>query len=46
MCDATHNKLFGSVWTDINEVRKRVFYMTYDIIILFYQCLYDIMFDV
>ena len=31
MSDATGDKSFGLVLTAINEVHKRIFYMTYDI---------------
>ena len=46
MCDATHKKSFGSELTAINEVRMRIVYMTYDIIIFFYRWLYDVVYDV
>ena len=35
ICNATHNKSFGLRITSMNEVRKDIVYMTYDIIILF-----------
>ena len=31
MCDATDNKSFGSGLTTINEVYKRIVYITYEI---------------
>ena len=33
MSDATDNKSFGSGLTAINEVRKCIFYINYDIIV-------------
>ena len=46
MRDATDNKSFGSVLADINEVCKRIVYMTYKIIIFFFRWLYYIVYDV
>ena len=46
ICEATHNRWFGLGLIDINEVNKRIVYMTYAIIIFFYRCLYDIVYDV
>ena len=37
MSDATDNKSFGSGLTAINEVRKRIVYMTYEIILFFFR---------
>ena len=46
MCEATHNRSFGLGLTDINEVRKRIVYLTYNIIDFFYRYLYDKVYDV
>ena len=46
MGDAADNKSFGSGLTAINESRKRIVYMTYDIICFFWGWLYDIVYDV
>ena len=40
--DVTHNKSFGLGWTAINEVRKRIVYMTYDIIVFFLLWMYNV----
>ena len=45
-CDATHNKSFGLVFSAINELRKRIVNMTYDIIFYFYRWLYNIVYSV
>ena len=37
MSDATNNKSFGLVSTDINEVRKRIDYILDDKFVFFYQ---------
>ena len=46
MSNGTDNKSFGSGLIAVNEVRKRMFYITYDIIVFFYLWLYDIVYDV
>ena len=40
MYDATHNQSFGLGLTAMNEVRKRIVSMTYDIMFFFYQWLH------
>ena len=46
MCDTTHNKSFGLGLTDINEMLKRIYYILDNIYILFYQWLYDVVYDI
>ena len=46
MRDATYNKSFGPVLTAINEVRKCINYILYDIYIFLYRCLYNIVYDI
>ena len=46
VCDETHNESFGLGLTAINKVPKGIVYMYYDIIVLFDQCLNDVVYDV
>ena len=46
MCNTNHNKSLGSGLTATHGVRKHIVSMTYKITGLFYQCLYDILYDV
>ena len=42
MCDATHNKSFGSGLAPINEVRKRIYYILDYIFVFFCPYLSDL----
>ena len=46
MSNATDNKSFGPGLTSINEVRNYIVYLTYDMIIFFWQLLYNILYNV
>ena len=46
MINPTDNKSFGLGLTDVNEVCKCIVYMTHDIIVFVYICLYDIVYDI
>ena len=42
MCDATHDKSFGLILTDINEVRNHIYYILDYIFVFLYRYLYDV----
>ena len=42
MCNETNNKYYGLVTTAVNELRQRKVYIIDSIIVLFYQCFYNI----
>ena len=46
MSERTDNKSLCSGLTYINEVRKCIVYMTYDIFGVFYRWFYDIVYDI
>ena len=46
VCIATHKKSYGLLLTGINELRKRLVYITYGIIIFFYIWLYYVVYNV
>ena len=43
MCNATHHKSFGLIWTAFNEVRSRIVFIPDNIYLFFYQFLYGIL---
>ena len=43
MCNETHNKLYFPGLTDVIELHKHIVYMPDNIIVFFYQSLYNIM---